>query len=696
MNKPPPQQQHFADTIIVPISNPETAPHMLELAISLITGGGGEVLALTVADEDNTAETSKAVEAIEAIVEEYDERGEELGIEVRVVTQIAQSPTRGILDAVREYGADILIMGMADSSSGTVRMGSVVEDVVQAATCDVLLYRRSESPPFNRVIVPLDGTPYSLTALNTALEVARVRQIKAILLYVRRYQHPPEYDTQVTMALEAAKDVEFDEDILPGQYPVGSLLRHIGQDDLLVLGFQHRTHLERDLVDDLTHALLNRAVGPVVVASRTAYRSRFGRVLQRQLQRFNPMLTDVERNEIVWQAQKNARVGIDYVIMIVMSAALASLGLLVNSTAVIIGAMLVAPLLLPLGAFSTGLVTGLLPVTRRAAFSSVEGALLALVISWFVGQLLPFQVPTDEMLARGTPSLLDAGVAFFSGAVAAYAIARKGIPAALAGVAIAAALMPPICVVGIAAANGQLQLALGSGLLVLTNIAFIVLAQTFVFLWVGMRPGRRLEYAWQTRLWWAFLSATLVVLVAVLLNLRVGAEQDRRIEALIVQQFADAEVAEIEIEQRVSGIAVMATLRTAQSITPEQVAQVEQALAQALDTPIELSVAQVRLIRAEDERRRTVERALRENLPDSALVVSVYIREEVPYTTYTATLQTYQPAADIDITALQDAVSAALGGNGNPFVRLEVIVQQVLSAPQATPTPTPTPAPSTS
>lgn len=680
------QSPHYADTIIVPIANPGTAPHMLELAISLITGGGGEVLALTVAQEDKAAETTKAVEAIEEIVAEYNEKGDELNIDVRVVTQIAPSVTRGILDAVREYGADVLIMGMAESELGEVRLGSVVEDVMQAAACDVLLYRLSESPPFNRVIIPLDGTPYSLTALYTGLEIARVRQIKAILLYVRRYQHPPEYDTQINSALEASKDVTFQEDILAGQYPVGALVRRIGPDDLLLLGFERRDPLEREIGDDLTTALLNRAVGPVVVASRTGYRNRLTRTVQRQLQRFNPMLTDVERNEIVWQAQKNARVSIDYATMILLSAALASLGLLVNSTAVIIGAMLVAPLLQPIGAFSTGLVTGLLPVIRRSVLTMVEGVGLALVVALAVGFLLPFDLPTPEMLARGNPTLLDAAVAFFSGGVAAYAIARKGIPAALAGVAIAAALMPPLCVVGLAVVNNQQQLALGSLLLVSTNIAFIILAQAVVFLWVGMRPGRRQEFVWQTRAWWAILSLTLIGVVMVLFGLRESATLDRQIEQFLVDQFPDAEVAEIDIARQDDGLSVLVTLRTVQDIAPATVQAVEARLAEQLnraDGDLNLSIAKMQLVRAEDLNRLTIIETLETAVPDAA-VTNLEVEGDAPHTLITATLRT--PSSDaIDVAALQAALIEALD---NPLVRLQIVVQQVLTVPtSASPTP---------
>lgn len=96
---------------------------------------------------------------------------------------------------------------------------------------------------------------------------------------------------------------------------------------------------------------------------------------------------------------------------------------------------------------------------------TILGLLLGLGISLLVGSLNPGFEPSMEMEARGAPNLLDFGVAILSGFVAAYALGRPGVANTLAGVAIAAALVPPLCVVGIGLTNGESDLALNSAIL---------------------------------------------------------------------------------------------------------------------------------------------------------------------------------------------------------------------------------------
>src|SRR5690606_3546905 len=105
---------------------------------------------------------------------------------------------------------------------------------------------------------------------------------------------------------------------------------------------------------------------------------------------------------------------------------------------------------------------------RRSAITLVFGIIVSIFVAIGAGLLSSLSSPTSEMLIRSNPTLLDALVAFASGVVGAYATARKDIPAALAGVAIAAALMPPLCTVGLGLALGNQALASGSMLLFIT------------------------------------------------------------------------------------------------------------------------------------------------------------------------------------------------------------------------------------
>ncbi len=176
--------------------------------------------------------------------------------------------------------------------------------------------------------------------------------------------------------------------------------------------------------------------------------------------------------------------------MLVCSCLLASIGLDVNSTAVIIGAMLISPLMSPI--LGVGLATG---VADRALLKlSVRelgfAALLSLVTSAIYFRISPLGEPTGELIARTTPTLLDVGVAFFGGVAGMVAGSRRQTSMALPGVAIATALMPPICTAGFGLATGRPAFFLGALYLFLLNALFIALATFLVVRLLGF-PLRR-------------------------------------------------------------------------------------------------------------------------------------------------------------------------------------------------------------
>jgi len=173
-------------------------------------------------------------------------------------------------------------------------------------------------------------------------------------------------------------------------------------------------------------------------------------------------------------------------------------GLIQNSSAVMIGAMLVAPLMTPLLGAGLSLVQGNLVLLRTAMQSVIRGFILAVGIAFAIGWVWPDLHVTSEMAARGAPRVLDLMVAFVSGMAAAYAIGRPNLLSALPGVAIAAALVPPLATVGISLAMGQWRLSLGATVLFVTNIVSIVLGTACSFLAVGIR-GSHTHGAFQSR-----------------------------------------------------------------------------------------------------------------------------------------------------------------------------------------------------
>ena len=182
--------------------------------------------------------------------------------------------------------------------------------------------------------------------------------------------------------------------------------------------------------------------------------SRTMETLQYWFSRRLPQMSREERVGLFETLQSRSRWDVDFLSLMALSTAIAALGLIQGSTAVVIGAMLVAPLMTPLLSAGLALVQGNLPLLRTASRALILGFLTALVIGFALGVLSPMPSLSDELTARGQPTLLDLGIAFFSGLAAAYASARPALSAALPGVAIAAALVPPIATVGVSLSQG--------------------------------------------------------------------------------------------------------------------------------------------------------------------------------------------------------------------------------------------------
>ena len=564
-------------TILVPTSRPDTAQLMIELALSMVDPDEGKVIALVVSLNDSE-QASEILDTIQPVIDAFQNDGHP--VELR--TDIAVKVSRGILDFARENGVDGIIMGAHIAERGNVELGPVVENVMIGAPCDVYVYRfaseNSLTAPleplreqgFRKIVVPTKGIPYSEISLKVGQLLADSYDVPIQQMAVPQTA-VGDFAIKDTFAIQLTSFVQL-------------LSRH---DNLLVLSFPKLVNANETQSDDLSEQLLNYSRGPVLLVSSQQWSASRLSPIRRALQRMNPILTVSERKELMWEAQKSSSANIDYLLMIVLSAGLASAGLLLNSGAVIIGAMLVAPLMQPLAAASTSLVTGQRTIARSITTLAL-GVLLSLVISFALGALLPVNIITPEMLSRGNPNVLDAAVALTSGFVAAYATARKGIPAALAGVAIAAALMPPLCTVGLAFALGDSRLAFGALLLFLVNISFIVIAQVVIFLWLGLRPTRDDQRSPIQAVWFGVLILLSVVLVFVLFDLTNRATTSLRIEE-IMQGWQGAEVTDLEVLDE-NPLRVIATLRTQEELNNTDLNALYRRIERVVGEPVALEV----------------------------------------------------------------------------------------------------------
>ena len=219
-----------------------------------------------------------------------------------------------------------------------------------------------------------------------------------------------------------------------------------------------------------------------------------------------------EFKELFSILRNNAKLKNSYLVLMVLSTILATFGLFANSTPVVIGAMILAPLMSPIISLSMGTLRHDKKLITESLGTIFAGLGLALMFAVIITWLTPIQTPGSEILARTRPNLLDLGIAVVSGVAGAYAYAREEIAKSLAGVAIAVALIPPLAVASIGIGWANSSIFLGATLLLGTNLAGMVLAASITFMLLGFSP---LKFATRGML----ISLVLVIVLSIPLAL---------------------------------------------------------------------------------------------------------------------------------------------------------------------------------
>ena len=310
--------------------------------------------------------------------------------------------------------------------------------------------------------------------------------------------------------------------------------------------------------------------------------------------RQNQLVATTDRISVLEHVDDAGHLGPRYAFMTMMSCGIAMLGLLQNSAAVIIGAMLISPLMGPIIELGMGLATFDLRSIRDALKSLSVGVLLSLLVAAGIVYFSPLQDATPEILARTEPTFFDLLIAIFSGLAGAYAtVTRKG--EMIVGVAIATALMPPLAVVGYGIAVMNWSIAGGAAFLFMTNLLAIALSVTIVARWYGFGgTDSPKQTAWQ-----AGLIIGSFVLLSIPLGLALGRIALKSQVELSVRAATDDAAA--HASGRVSGLRVDITKNgvnvDAVMMMPRHVngleASLEKSLAAQLGRPVNVQVREV-------------------------------------------------------------------------------------------------------
>ena len=195
------------------------------------------------------------------------------------------------------------------------------------------------------------------------------------------------------------------------------------------------------------------------------------------------------------------------------SIVIASIGLNVNSGALIIGAMLISPLMGPIAGIGLAIGTNDWPTLTRSLKSLASAVLISVIASTIYFLLTPFGEVQSELIARTRPNLLDVIVAILGGVAGIVAVSRKGKTNVIPGVAIATALMPPLCTAGYGLANGNWAFFFGAFYLFLINSVFITLSTWLIVKYLNFPLAKYLTIAKQKKMQRYILAFSLIIIL---------------------------------------------------------------------------------------------------------------------------------------------------------------------------------------
>jgi len=602
--------------VLVPVANPDTADDLLRVAGRLARAQEGQVLALqivvvpdTVPLEAGRPEARDGWSQLEQALTQVNSEG----LPLETMTRVARSVSQGIIEAAAEEKANLILLGWGGPVHGPFPSpGPIVDEVLRDACCDVLVMRGGDTQKVRRILVPAAGGPHARVAARQALLLGEVYDATVTLLYVQVGPASPQQkaDQQQRLAavwegLEPKRPPELE--VVTAPNVATGIIQEAQGYDLVLIGVSEENLLDRLIFGSVPRQVAARVPGTIFAQAHRGLAGRWTRRLLRALRNTLPTLNATEQQHVHQDMVRAAQPGVDFFVLIILSSIIAALGLLLNSPAVVIGAMLVAPLMSPIMAFSLGLIQGELRLIRFATEAILKGTIMAVLIAAVLGLAYPLKTATGEMLARSQPNLIDLGIALASGMAGAYALGRKDVSAALPGVAIAAALMPPLATAGLGLAMQNWRVAGGAVLLFTANIAAITLAGGVVFLLLGIRPrvwGEESRRQLRRRL---IASLLVLLVVAIPLGILMGnvirSGVQEHAARTVLNEFMAARggrLMDLQFESPGEHPVLVATVRATDPITLAEVQGLEAALSQEMGRPIRLELVVLTVVRSEE------------------------------------------------------------------------------------------------
>lgn len=318
---------------------------------------------------------------------------------------------------------------------------------------------------------------------------------------------------------------------------------------------------------------------------------------------YNKFPSEIDHEQIVGAVIEDGRMTSRYSFMVTMACAIAILGLLLSSPAVIIGAMLISPLMGPIMSLGFSLCIMDFKQMKKALEAIVIGMLLALMISSVIVHVSPLSDPTPEIMARTQPNLFDLLVAIFSGLAGGYAtIRQKG--GTIVGVAIATALMPPLAVVGYGISTASWPIAQGAFFLFMTNLLAISLSVTLIAKWYGFgTESSPKQTFWQTALVAGVFTLLSIPLGISLSKIAYQSYVTKTTKAELSAYFADtaSQISNFSISFKTDNSMAVNSIMITDSYKPKAEKELQEYLEKKFGKTVNLSLNQIVMAKQQQE-----------------------------------------------------------------------------------------------
>jgi len=305
-----------------------------------------------------------------------------------------------------------------------------------------------------------------------------------------------------------------------------------------------------------------------------------------------------DRQEVVEkQIREEAKGDMDFYVRSILSGVIITLGLIINSGAVIIGGMLLAPLFWPILAMALGIVKGSVRLLESSLVTIVKTLVIILIVAYVIGVIAPITEFGIEVLSRTQPTIFELLIALTAGFIGAFVVAYPKLTEAIAGVVIAAALVPPIAVMGLSLADKNITDFGGSLLLFVSNlIAVTVAASLFLLLakFKTLNYSTSKERKKSNMIWSAiFLIIICIPLVIITSNSVKDYYRYQSIDEIIKMNLPSSEIVQTKVNKLEDIYYIRTTIRSKQNITQVKIDSISDELAHELKSSVSLNISLV-------------------------------------------------------------------------------------------------------